>query len=122
MAAHKETIRVRNYWLQVLEDMQLELEKMQKEANQKPGAQPGHKGHCRKRQKPTQPVILLPPPEEVHGDSAFKKTSKTIVKQLVSIRMILNVTEYHADVYYNSQTGERVHACFDAPGRADKYI
>lgn len=35
MAAHKETIRVRNYWLQVLEDMQLELEKMQKEANQK---------------------------------------------------------------------------------------
>ena len=191
-AAHKETIRVRNYWLQVLEDMQLELGKIQKEANQKlremearalraekqrddaldkvkeirhqfyetavkleeeqgknkklhaqinrdyenssipssktirqkkiansrektdrkPGAQPGHKGHCRKRQEPTQPVILLPPPEEVLEDSAFKKTSKTIVKQLVSIRMILNVTEYHADVYYNSQTGERVHAAF----------
>lgn len=26
--------------------------------------------------------------------------------------MVLNVTEYHADVYYNSQTGERVHATF----------
>lgn len=191
-AAHKETIRVRNYWFQVLGDMLLEMEEMQKKADRKlremetralraekqrddaldkvkeirhqyyetavkleeeqgknktlhaqinrdyenssipssktirpkkiansrektgrkPGAQPGHKGHCRKRQEPTQPVIFLPPPEEVLEDGAFKKTSKTIVKQLVSIRMVLNVTEYHADVYYNSQTGERVHAAF----------
>lgn len=26
--------------------------------------------------------------------------------------MVLDVTEYHADVYYNSKTGERVHAAF----------
>ena len=190
--AHKETIRVRNYWFQVLEDMLLEFEAMQKKADQKlremekralfaekqredaldkvkelqvkfyetaskleeelgknlklraqinrdyenssipssktikhkkitnsrektgrkPGGQPGHKGHRRKKQEPTQPVILLPPPEEVFEDRSFKKTAKTIVKQLVSIRMILDVKEYHADVYYNSQTGERVHAAF----------
>ena len=79
----------------------------------KPGGQPGHKGHCRKRQEPTQPVILLPPPEEVLEDCAFKKTARTIVKQMLSIRMVLNVTEYHADVfYYNSHTGERAHAAF----------
>ena len=190
--AHKETIRVRNYWFQVLEDMLLEFEAMQKKADQKlremekralfaekqrddaldkvkelqvqfyetaskleeelgknlklraqinrdyenssipssktikhkkitnsrkktgrkPGGQPGHKGHRRKKQEPTQPVILLPPPEEVFEDRSFKKTAKTIVKQLVSIRMVLDVKEYHADVYYNSQTGERVHAAF----------
>lgn len=190
--AHKETIRVRNYWFQVLEDMLLEFEAMQKKADQKlremekralfaekqrddaldkvkelriqfyetaskleeelgknlklraqinrdyenssipssktikhkkitnsrektgrkPGGQPGHKGHRRKKQEPTQPVILLPPPEEVLEDRFFKKTAKTIVKQLVSIRMVLDVKEYHADVYYNSQTGERVHAAF----------
>ena len=184
--AHKETIRVRNYWLQVLEDMLREFEKAQKRSAQelrkmeiralnaekqrddaldkaavfrhqfyeaasrleeeqgknlklraqinrdyenssipsskavrrkkitnnrektgrKPGGQPGHKGHCRKRQEPTQPVILLPPPEEVLEDCAFKKTARTIVKQMVSIRMVLNVTEYHADVYYNSHTGD----------------
>ena len=75
----------------------------------KPGGQPGHKGHCRRKQEPTQPVIFLPPPEEVLEDSTFKKTAKTIVKQMVNIRMVLDVTEYHADVYYNSQTGERVH-------------
>lgn len=78
----------------------------------KPGGQPGHKGHCRKKQVPTQPVVLLPPPEEVLKDSAFKKTARAIVKQMVGIRMVLDVTEYHADVYYNSQTGERVHAAF----------
>ena len=78
----------------------------------KPGGQPGHKGHGRKKQEPTHPVILLPPPEEVLEDCAFKKTARTIIKQLVSIRMVLDVTEYHADVYYNSQTGERAHAAF----------
>ena len=190
--AHKETIRVRNYWFQVLEDMLLEFESMQKKAAQelqemekrallaekqrddaldkvkelriqfyetaarleeeqgknlklraqinrdyenssipssktikrkkitnsreksgrKPGAQPGHKGHSRKKHEPTHPIILLSPPEAVTEDCAFKKTGKTIIKQLISIRMILDVTEYHADVYYNSKTGERVHAAF----------
>ena len=78
----------------------------------KPGGQTGHKGHCRKKQEPTRPAILLPPPEIVLEDNSFKKTSKTIIKQRVGIRMLLDVTEYHADVYYSSQTGERVHAPF----------
>ncbi len=33
--AHKETIRVRNYWFQVLEDMLLELEATRKKADRK---------------------------------------------------------------------------------------
>lgn len=80
----------------------------------KPGGQPGHKEHCRKKQEPTRPAVLLPPPEIVLEDNSFKKTSKTIIKQRVGIRMLLDVTEYHADVYYSSQTGERVHAPFPA--------
>lgn len=28
----------------------------------KPGGHPGHKGHCRKKQEPTRPAVLLPPP------------------------------------------------------------
>lgn len=70
----------------------------------KPGAQPGHKGHCRKKQEPTVPTVFLPPPEAVLEDPDFKKTAKTIIKQLVSIRMVLDVTEYHADVYYNAKS------------------
>ena len=36
------------------------------------------------------------------------------IKQLINVRTILEVTEYHADVYYNSKTGERIHAEFPA--------
>lgn len=78
----------------------------------KPGGQPGHEGHCRRKQVPTCAPVLLPPPQKVLEDTAFKKTSKTIVKQLVNIRMVLEVTEYRADIYYNSKTGERCHADF----------
>lgn len=84
----------------------------------KPGGQPGHKGHCRKKQEPTRPPVLLDPPQEVLEDPDFKKTAKTLVKQLVNIRLVLEVEEYHADVYYNPKTGERVHAAFP-PGVAD---
>ena len=75
----------------------------------KPGAQPGYMGHGRKKQVPTA-TILVPAPQEVIEDPEFRKTKKTIVKQLVKIRMDLDVTEYRADVYYNSKTGERIHA------------
>ena len=78
----------------------------------KPGGQPGHKGHGRKKQTPTTEPILLTPPQEVLEDPDFKKTSKTIVKQHIGIRLVLDVTEYHADVYYNAKTGERIHAAF----------
>lgn len=81
-------------------------------SGRKPGGQPGHKGYGRKKQVPTQNPILLPPPAEIPEDPDFRKTSKTIVKQLVQIRTVLEVTEYHADVYYNSKTGERIHAKF----------
>ena len=80
----------------------------------KPGGQPGHQGHCRKKQVPTSEPVLLPVPQEVLDDPNFKKTSKTIVKQLVGIRVLLDVTEYRADVYYNAKTGERIHAAFPA--------
>ena len=80
----------------------------------KPGGQPGHQGHCRKKQVPTSEPVLLPAPQEVLDDSDFKKTSKTIVKQLVGVRLSLDVTEYRADVYYNAKTGERIHAAFPA--------
>ena len=63
-------------------------------------------------------MVGLAPPQEALEDPDFRKTSKTIKKQVVSIRLVLDVTEYHADVYYNSKTGERIHAPFP-PGVVD---
>ncbi len=77
-------------------------------------SKPGHEGHCRKKQVPTGEPVLLTPPQEVLENPDFKKTSKTIAKQMVNIRLVLEVTQYHADVYYNSKTGERIHAQFPA--------
>ena len=77
-----------------------------------PGGQPGHKGHGRKKQAVTEPVIMLTPPEEVLEDPDFKKTGKIVRKQMVNLRFFLEVNEYAAEVYYNSKTGERRHAQF----------
>lgn len=82
-----------------------------RKTGRKPGGQPGHRGHCRKKLTPTR-EIYLPAPEEVLHDPDFKKTSKTITKQKIDISVEVHVTEYHADVYYNSKTGERIHAPF----------
>ncbi|MGL6142907.1 MAG: IS66 family transposase, partial [Enterobacterales bacterium] len=65
-----------------------------------------------RKQEPTAEISLLPPPQEVLDDPDFKKTSKRMVKQLINVRLVLDVKEYHADVYYNSKTGERRHAKF----------
>lgn len=79
--------------------------------DRKPGAQPGHKHHGRKKQEPTE-IIKLDPPKEALEDPGFRKTTKEIVKQLVSLRLFIDVIEYHADIYYNSSTNEYIHAPF----------
>lgn len=57
---------------------------------------------------------FLPPPPEVLEDPDYRKTSRQLAKQLVSIRLAIDATKYHADVYYNPKTGGRTHAEFPA--------
>ena len=83
----------------------------------KPGGQTGHPGHGRKKQIPTRSVLLQPSPEILNNPD-FRKTNKTITKQLVNVQVRMNVIEYEAEVYRNSRTGETCHAQFPA-GVAD---
>ena len=51
----------------------------------KPGAQPGHAHHGRKKQEATQ-TVHLPAPKIVAEDPDFKKTKKIITKQFFPLK------------------------------------
>jgi len=77
----------------------------------RPGGQPGHRGHVRKRHEPTN-TVTISPPEEYTNSSKYRPTGKTVVKQLVGISTVLVVTEYKTPEFRKVSTGQRVHAAF----------
>jgi hypothetical protein len=77
-----------------------------------PGGQFGHEGHVRRRLTPTTDPIHIPAPEKYTNSSEFKLTGKTIFKQVVSLRVSVEVTEYDTPEFRNITTGQRVHADF----------
>ena len=77
----------------------------------KPGGQPGHEGHRRKRQTPTE-YVHIPAPDKYTDSDDYKPTGKTISKQVVNINISFNVVEYGTPEFRNLNTGQRVHADF----------
>ena len=76
----------------------------------KQGAQPGHKGHGRKRQEPTKTLVLTAP--EYENNPEYKPTGDIVTKQLINIKVSLDVFEAHAKEYRHKKSGTRVHAKF----------
>lgn len=79
----------------------------------RPGGQPGHKGHCR-RKLPVTETHEIPAPAELAENPDYYETGKIIRKQKIVIRMMLDVIEYTTKEYRNRQTGTRAHAPFPA--------
>ena len=77
----------------------------------KPGGQPGHEGHPRKRHEPTN-RIEIPAPEKYAGNPEYKPTGKIITKQMVDIKIDIIVDEYSTPEFRHVRTGQRVHADF----------
>lgn len=77
----------------------------------KPGAQPGHEHHPRKKLEPTT-IIIIPPPQKYADDPNFKATGRMICKQQISVKVIVEVTEFTTAEFRNQTTGQRVHAEF----------
>jgi hypothetical protein len=75
------------------------------------GGQLGHTGHTRKRQIPAR-RIAVPAPLEYINNPLYKPTGKVISKQIVNVRVNLDVTEYFTPEFRNMKTGQRVHAAF----------
>ena len=77
----------------------------------KPGGQPGHDGHRRKKHTPTE-HIHIPAPDKYAGSDDYKPTGKTVSKQVANIGVTVNVIEYDTPEFRNVHTGQRVHADF----------
>lgn len=79
--------------------------------DRKPGGQKGH-AHCpRKRQEPTETVVIPAPDKYVQNDN-FRPTGREIRKQLIVMNMTTRVIEYVTPEFRNKTTGQRVHAEF----------
>ena len=74
------------------------------------GAQTGHPHHPRKRPEPDRVVDLGLPEEACEGELYL--TGEVVRKSLVSARIVVDTTEYTADVRRSRLTGARVHAPF----------
>jgi len=77
----------------------------------KPGGQPGHKGHGRKKLPPTETHAIAPPDEYINSPD-YKETGETIKKQMINIRFYVDVIEYKTPEFRKRSTGQRVHAKF----------
>lgn len=77
----------------------------------KPGGQPGHKGHRRKKHIPTEHVHI-PAPDKYTQSDDYSPTGKTISKQVINIGITVNVVEYDTPEFRKLDTGQRVHADF----------
>ena len=77
----------------------------------KQGAQPGHKGHRRKRHEPTN-RIEIKPPEEYETNPDYYATGKIIRKQVVNLVVNVVVDEYWTLEFRHRPTRQLVHADF----------
>ena len=132
---HSHAITIRNQWFEIFEQLQKECDRMVAEAVKKADMMEKRAIRAEKQRDfalekvTSQRRELYKVKTELddekqkvqkltaqinrnYENSSIKKTSKTITKQKIDISVEVHVTEYHADVYYNSKTGERIHAPF----------
>lgn len=83
-----------------------------KHTGRKPGAQPGHRPHNVSRLLTTKEPVYLPTPKEFLNHPDIYPTGRTITKQLIDIRVNVQVQDFIAQEYRNRSKGTRLHAAF----------
>ncbi|MDE7204531.1 MAG: transposase [Lachnospiraceae bacterium] len=79
----------------------------------KPGAQPGHKHHPRRKLTPSRTVEILPDKKYL-DESRYIPTGKSITKQVAGVSVRAVVTQYSTQEFYDRKTGHMVHSPFPA--------
>lgn len=77
----------------------------------RPGGQPGHEHHPRRRPEPAH-VVDVPDPEGWGDDPDLYRTGETISKIVVSAHVVVEATEHRLAVWRRRSTGGRCHAPF----------
>ena len=77
----------------------------------KPGGQPGHPHHGRKKQEPTR-TVEIPAPEELTGNDEYRPTGTLVRRQLVILQVSTEVVEYVTPEFISKKTGKKIHADF----------
>lgn len=77
----------------------------------RPGGQPGHPHHKRKRQDATR-IVEIPAPEEVVSSEEYRPTGKLIRRQVIILHVSTEVVEYVTQEYVSKVTGKKIHAEF----------
>lgn len=80
-------------------------------SGKRPGGQPGHEGHRRRRYEPTESHEIASPAEYAQSPHYYE-TGRIIRKQKVFLELGVRVVEYTAKEYRDRRTGARVHAPF----------
>lgn len=79
----------------------------------KPGAQPGHEHHPRRKLTPSR-TVEIPPDKKYLDGSRYFPTGKSITKQVVGVSVRAVVTQYSTQEFYDKKTGHMVHSPFPA--------
>lgn len=85
------------------------IQNSREKSGKKPGAQPGHRHHPRKRREQVDRRTVLPPPQEVreHPEN-WVKTGRRSVKQKVELTIREETEEFISEEYRHIHTGRRV--------------
>lgn len=81
-------------------------------SEKKPGAQPKHKHHPRKKPEKTAKTVEIPPTEEMLDNPDLRATGKYLDKYLIKCHLVVEVIKFTTPIFRNKKTGSRVHAPF----------
>lgn len=82
-------------------------------SGKKPGAQPGHAHHPRRRLEPDRRVTIRAE-EKFRDASRYVPTGNTVTRQVIGISVVPVVTQYETEEFYDKKRGRNVHSAFPA--------